>query len=807
MDKTIISLNQGWRFVLVRNNYSSMVMNPYEDETEDAWYKGWDDASYTSVNLPHDWSVTGPFDKRNSSGTGYLQGGIAWYRLHFNIPENYKGKRIRIHFDGVYKNSHVWINSYDLGKHPNGYTPFSYDITPFACFGETENVLCVKVSHLDVADSRWFTGSGMTRGVSLIVEEAVHAAEDGIYSTTIDASEAYAHLVIHHEIVNEKDIDEKITVETRIRDQEGKIVLDQKNDAMIIGGTTKTFQWNVTMPKPNLWNCENPYLYTMESMYHTNRESYVADVQKIGIRTIQFDAEKGFFLNGVETKLKGVCVHHDAGVLGAAVTKEVWKRRLLTLKECGCNAIRCSHNPHMPQLYELCDELGFLMMDEAFDEWETPKNKWSVGHNVYPPKHQGYAEDFAQWHEKDLRDMVRRDRKHPAVIMWSIGNEIDYPNDPYCHSSFQSMTGNNDANKPAEERIYDPNKPDATRMVAIARELSNIVKEEDESRPVTMALAFPELSATLGIFDSLDVVGYNYKEHLYEQDHKTFQAKPFIGSENNHTYAAWKTVKDNSYISGQFLWTGIDYLGEASGWPIHGSSAGLMDLAGFPKHRFLARKSYWQTAPFIGIATREAIDVDEEWIPCQTSWNYELGQKVIIRCYSNQPRVCLYLNDKRIGEQAGYNKEGWYQFEIDYEPGVILAEGKNEEGEVVCVTNLSTTGKAAVLAAKLWKDDSADYNIPDTIGYIYQVEVSLLDQEGKVVQNDEHVITAEVQGVGELLGLENGNLSDNTSYTEDARMTLNGHLLVYIRRNGLGNIRLLVKAEGMRDEKVELMFA
>lgn len=778
--------------------------NPYEDKMEDAWYKGWDDSAFTTVNIPHDWSVAYPFDERNSSGTGYLQGGIAWYRLHFKIPKEYEGKRIRVHFDGVYKNSQVWMNSYTLGKHPSGYTPFSYDITEFACFGEVENVLCVKVSHMDVADSRWFTGSGITRKVSLIIEEPIHAAEDGIYSTTVEVNEKKAHLLIHHEIMNETESDKKLAVQTKILDHTGKIVLEQTRDVMVAAGTSETFLWNVTMNAPKVWSCEVPYLYTMISSYVTEKERYIADVQKIGIRTIQFDAEKGFFLNGIETKIKGVCVHHDAGVLGAAVTKEVWRRRLLTLKECGCNAIRCSHNPHMPELYELCDELGFLVMDEAFDEWESPKNKWSTGHNVYPPKHQGYAEEFVEWHERDLRAMVRRDRIHPSVILWSIGNEIDYPNDPYCHSSFQTMTGNNDANKPAAERMYDPNKPDATRMVTIAKELSSIVKMEDKSRPVTMALAFPELSATLGIFDVLDVVGYNYKEHLYEQDHKEFTTKPLIGSENSHSYPAWKMVKDNTYISGQFLWTGIDYLGEAQGWPIHGSAAGLLDVAGFQKHRFLARKSYWQTAPFIGLATREASEVDNEWIPCNTTWNYESGQKVLIRCYSNQPRVRLYRNGEVIDEQTGFNKEGWYQFEIDYVPGVILAEGINAEGKVVCTTNLTTTGQAASISVKVWQDETANKEIRDSIGYIYQAEIALLDRDGQLVQHEEHLITAEVSGAGELLGLENANLADNTSYNANARMTRNGQLIVYVRRNMLGSITLLMKAEGMKEKKVNL---
>ena len=676
MDREQIVLRENWRFHLEEEK-DFHTGTPGQAEylrsaVAGAWYKGFDDSGWRSVTVPHDWSVEQPFSERYSSGTGYLAGGIGWYRAHFRLPEAYRGKSVRVVFDGVYKNSQVWCNSYYLGQRPCGYSTFSYDITHAAAFGDEENVLSVKVVHTDLADSRWFTGSGITRKVTLVVEEPAHPAEYGVLfraeqvepdETDSERRFGRARIVVRHRT----DVAEGLSgtyslvrIRTSLIDAEGEAVLTMEG----VTGTGGECTLLGTLEQARLWSPEHPYLYTLRTWYRaeggrpaeeelSEEAFYLADETQVGIRGIAFDPDRGFFLNGAETKLKGVCVHHDGGALGAAMEPEVWQRRLEALRECGCNAIRCSHNPHMPELYDLCDRMGFLVMDEAFDEWENAKNKWSTGHNVYPPVHEGYFEAFPAWHEADLRAMVRRDRNHPSVILWSIGNEIDYPNDPYCHPSFASMTGNNDAHKPAAERQYDPGKPNAMRLVSIADKLERIVREEDDTRPVTLAAAFPELSAETGLFRGLDVVGYNYKEHLYAKDHGRFPEKPFLGSENGHGYGAWLAVRDYPYISGQFLWTGIDYLGEARGWPVHGSPAGILTCAGDRKPEFYRRKSFWQKDPVLAIATRRASEGGEDWLPMESHWNYEPGEEVLVKVYSNLPKVRLVLEAWEPGGQGG----------------------------------------------------------------------------------------------------------------------------------------------------------
>lgn len=885
MNTTKILLNNNWRFHLEQTD---------SQEYAGAWYKGYDDSGedWQDVTLPHDWSVSLPFSREYSSGTGYLAGGYGWYRLHFHIPEELRGKKLTLCFDGVYKNSQVWCNTYHLGKHPYGYTPFYYDITDMACFGEEENVVCVKVSHPDLADSRWFTGSGIYRKVTLMAEELVHPVRDGIFFTTEEISgdslgccessqcpEGSASLCatvrIDHELINETEEEVSVTILTHLVDAKGNIALELTAQTELSpGGTGKQSSGSAllsltgTVENPRLWSVEHPHLYRLQVNLSVNGQEFsrVYD-EAVGIRTFCFDPDKGFSLNGESMKIKGICMHHDGGCLGAAMTKETWKRRLVQLKEMGGNAIRTSHNPHMPEFYELCDELGFLVMDEAFDEWENPKNKWSTGHNVYPPKHQGYAEDFPEWHERDLESFILRDRNHPCVVLWSIGNELDYPNDPYVHPLFQEMTGNNDANKPAAERIYNPNKPNMERLAPIARELAGIVRRYDTTRPITLAASFPELSSRLNVFDPLDVICYNYKEHLYEEDHLRFPDMPILGSENWHNLDAWKAVTDHDFISGLFVWTGADYLGEALGWPYRAYLTGYLNMAGFPKYYYHWGKSFWSKKPFAALYTCPYTGENEETTLVKPVWNYTPGEQILVRCYTNLPRAELFLNGRSLGICEGWNTLGTMDWIVEYEPGdlSVQAYSVDEDGPEIpgdtavpaargresallrtpdattqillhrwmdldtaagidsCSWGASAAESHGTIAAHeadhcaagadhaadhcvAAADHAADHYVAaadhvadhcaasaqngfiSAVGYIEQIEITLTDSVGNPALHEALPVTVTVSGDGVLLGLENGDQTDVTSYTEHTRCTTDGRLIAFVRRTGTGEI-------------------
>lgn len=787
MDTQIITLSDHCRFHL--------------GDEPDAWQAWYDDTGWQEVTLPHDWSVTLPFDRNCSSGTGYLPGGIGWYRLHIKPDESWRGRQISICFDGVYKNSRVWCNSYYLGERPNGYISFSYDITEQFRY-DADNIISVYVDHREIADSRWYTGSGITRKVTLRIEESIHPVENGIFFSTPQVNSEQAFCEITQELVNCTDQDNQVTVTSLLFAPDDTLISEQIAHQEITAHDTCVTKVQSTVPHPCCWTPETPSLYTLKTYlsYKEGEQSVhtLADTRKVGIRSLRFDADEGFFLNDVPYQFKGVCVHEDAGCFGNAVPAAVWHRRLAKLKAMGCNALRMSHNPHMPELYALCDALGFFAIDEAFDEWEGPKNKWSTGHNVYPPKHQGYYVNYPKWHEQDLTDMILRDRNHPSIVMWSIGNEIDYPNDPYCHPSFSTMTGNNDSNKPAAERMYNPSRPNAQRLAVLSRELCEIVHKTDATHPVTLAAAFPELSAKLGFIDPLDVVGFNYKEHLYEEHHKAFPDKPFLGSENGHSLSAWKAVTDNAYISGQFLWTGIDYLGEAHGWPIHGSGAGLMTMAGFEKTGYYRRQSLWSSIPMIHLATIAAEDscrtswgetskqpIDCEFAPVSECWDYVQDEEVVVKCYTNLPQVELILNGKTLGTYDKDEEKDCILVTLPFAPGELKATGVGVHQRIS--DTLHSTGSPCQMSAEVYqpeKDTPAEnltYVSELTNGRnLYQIAITLLDSNGHRSYQASSMLQVQVVG-GRLLGLENGDLADVTEYTANYRRAYHGELIAYVQ--------------------------
>ena len=734
-----ICLNDGWRFHL--------------GDAADAYYMGFDDRGWRQVTVPHDWAVEHPFDPCWASGTGYLPGGVGWYRGHFCLDGEDAARRVRVTFEGVYKRARVWINSNYLGQHAYGYTGFSFDISEFVRPGE--NVIAVRVDHSEVADSRWYTGSGIDRPVKLTVTDPVCFQEHGVFAVTEADDGEEAVIQVRYETEGAE------AVRFVLRTPEGQTAAEGKAE-----GAKGCLRLQAVSPRR--WGPADPFLYTLCG--EAEKNGTVCDRLEIpfGVRTAVFDADKGFFLNGENMKLKGVCVHHDAGCLGAAVPESVWRIRLEKLKAMGCNALRTAHNPPDPDLLDLCDRLGFLVMDEAFDEWEGIKNKWWQGHNVYPPKHFGYAEDFPQWHEQDLRAMVERDRNHPCVILWSIGNEIDYPNDPYVTPLFKEVLGNNDANKPLAERLYDNRKPDAGRLAKVAAELTAQVHALDDSRPVTSALSFPELSNRTGYADALDLAGYNYREQFYEEDHKAYPGRVILGSENSHDPAAWRAVTEHEFMAGQFLWTGVDFLGECPGWPKRISQAGALDLRGKEKPLYAQRLALWTKDPVIRIAVGPGEEEHDSgaWGEC-FRWQGVPGEKKRVSCYTNGGAAELFLNGKSLGKKTLKETDGgraiWV---IPYEEGIL--EARTEGASDL----LATPGKACSLK---WIRNASQPG-----ENVIQLEAVLLDQDGRPAQDE--IIRCQVLGDVEILGMENGLPDDLTPYSEHFRTTGEGTLTVYLRK-------------------------
>lgn len=592
-----------------------------------------DHSEWRKLELPHDWSVESVASPSLASCTGYLPGGIGWYRKDLDIPKNKEGNKVYVYFEGVYNNSEVFINGKWIGKRPNGYVSFMYDLTPYLNFGG-RNVLAVRVDHSQDADSRWYTGSGIYRDVYLVYANPVHIGLWGVsYSAKVNQKNAV--LSVQAEVENTDKMPVTVKVLHEVFDRDGKKVGAGSRDYSLKADEMVKKELTISVAQPKLWSLENPYLYTIKTTLSKGGKVIDRTETQAGIRSLTFDPNKGFALNGKLMKVKGVCIHHDAGCLGVAVPKEVWRRRLLQLKEIGCNAVRMSHNPQATCVYELCDELGILVKDEAFDEWEYAKKKWITGWNKGKPGFQGSASYFREWSKKDLADMIRRDRNHPSIIMWSIGNEVDYPNDPYSHPVLdQAEIGQQHV------RGYRKEQPRAERLGDIAKELVEEAKKHDLSRPVTAALAGAVMSNETDYPAALDVVGYNYTENRYQIDHEKYPNRILYGSETRHDLNAWKAVRDNDFIFGQFIWTGFDYLGEAGPWPSRGFTTGMIDLAGNIKPNGYFRRALWLESPTVYVGTHKIESAKKKpSANASAVWNYEPGDIIRVVAYTNCEEV------------------------------------------------------------------------------------------------------------------------------------------------------------------------
>lgn len=735
----------------------------------------YDDSKWRKLDLPHDWSIEGQLSPSLASCTGYLPGGIGWYRKHFSITD--KAARHYIYFEGVYNRSEVYLNGHLLGKRPNGYISFLYDLTPY--LKEGDNVLSVRVDHSRYADSRWYTGSGIYRDVWLVSAPEIHIAQWGIGWKATSLTDKQATVAVDIEVQKHIPTTDKLELQATLYDADGKQVAQRRTHVADgnKGISKKTLTLKIS--RPHRWNLDAPYLYTLTTDLLSNGQRIDGSTTNVGLRTLEFDANKGFALNGNWMKVKGVCLHHDAGVLGSVVPPEVWERRLSNLKEIGVNAIRMSHNPQAPIVYDLCDQLGLLVMDEASDEWEFPKRKWIQGWNKGEPGFDGTYDFFEEWIEQDVTDMVRRDRNHPSIFLWSIGNEVDYPNDPYSHPILDGAS----INQPMFGG-YKPDAPDAMRIGVIAKRLAARVRAVDTSRPVTGALAGVIMSNQTAYPDAIDVVGYNYTENRYDEDHATYPNRVIYGSENGSGIDAWYAVKNKEFIFGQFIWTGTDYLGESGAWPSRGLNTGLLNFGSFAKPRGHFRASLWSEKPvtYIGTYPRNRhLSADAPDI-----WNYDLGQEIRVVCYTNAPQARLLLDGKVVGEMKPYDeKTGIIHWDIPYQAGELRAEGCDKDGKVLSDYSIKSSGRPYALRV------SADRTTLSAARATAHLFIEVVDEDGTIVKLGDNDITCNIEGPARLLGLEASSNTDMSDYTDNRHRAFQGRLLAYIQTTGeKGQVRI-----------------
>ena len=763
-----INFNNGWRFNL------GDVTN---GQTPDL-----DDSKWRALNLPHDWSIEGEFSEKNPAGFGggALPGGIGWYRKTFMLPASANGKSVFIDFDGVYRNSEVWINGHYLGKRPYGYISFEYDLTPYLNYGAQENVIAVKVDNSQQPNSRWYSGSGIYRNVWLTTVDKLHVDHWGTYITTPRVSEGSAAISIKTSVRNASENAQSFTLRTIIYDANGKEVARTDSKHELVKGASVEAPHQLTINRPELWSIENPYLYRAVSRIEAGGKLLDTYETPLGIRYFSFDREKGFFLNGKRVKINGVCDHHDLGALGAAVNMRALERQLEMLKEMGVNGIRTSHNPPAPELLELADRMGFIVMDEAFDMWKKEKTKFD------------YHLDWDEWHKRDLEDMVLRDRNHASVFIWSIGNEIS-----------EQWGGNPAAG-------------------IIGKELSGIVRSLDKTRPITSACNFVDQKNMLIANGDLDLVGTNYSHDRIPQFPKLFPGRAFIGTETVSALASrgsydmpsdvirrwphrwdqdfkdgnpdfsvsaydnvsapwgstqeetWKVIKKTDFFAGQFIWTGWDYIGEPTPypWPARSSYFGIIDLAGFPKDVFYMYQSEWTNKPVLHIFPH---------------WNWKQGAPVDVWAYFNSDEVELFLNGKSLGTKRKSGDDLHVMWRVPFEPGTLKAVSRSH-GQVVLTREVHTAGQPARIILspdrKVIKADGSDLSF---------VTVTVVDADGTVVPQADNLVKFELTGQGLIAGVDNGSQVSHEPFKANYRKTFHGMALAIIQSKGKAG-RLVLKA-------------
>lgn len=748
------------------------------------------DSLWLNIDLPHDWSIKEPFSEQWASSTGYLPGGVGWYRKTFFIEKAEEGRKVFVYFGGISNNSTVWVNGKEVGYRPNGYVSFFYDISNYLNYGK-DNLIAVKVDHSEFDDSRWYTGSGIYRNVQLITTYPLYIKKWGVYGVANNVSKEHAKIQVGTNLINEFSKDFNVEIENCLLF--GNDTIANNNQQVLIGsGEEIIIAQNIEVDHPRLWSPETPDLYQLHTSIKKEGIELDKQVTTLGIRKIEYSADKGMFLNDYPIKLKGVCLHQDGGCLGVAVPDKVWAYRLNLLKEMGCNALRLAHNAFSSEFMDLCDQMGFLVIDELFDEWELPKRKWVKGRNSGAPSLNGYASHFNDWYEIDLTDQILRNRNHPSVIMWCIGNEIDYPTDPYSHPIL-----NSDEN-PIKWARHNPRLPSAKKLGKIANVLSSKIKSLDSSRPVTAGLALSLLATKIGYVDALDIVGYNYKTETYDSDKKKYPDRIMYASEANMDYESWEYVLDHDYFMGQFLWKGIDFLGEANSFPSHSRPTGLIDLIGDVRSEYYYRKSLWCENPMVHLTTIKASDIKDDNFRNRTKylpiWDYTPQNLINVYCFTNCKEVELFLNNHSLGRKIlTKDDKNIAEWDIPFTKGELKVVGKDKNDKVY-TDYLQTPDASAIKITAISDCNALVANGKDYL----QVYVSLTDKNDIPITTKDTNIICTVDGPLQFVCMGDANTDNIEAYSDQSQSTYRGRLVAYFKttdKAGLAKIKF--KGEGL----------
>ncbi|UOQ77552.1 DUF4982 domain-containing protein [Hymenobacter sp. 5516J-16] len=768
------------------------------------------DAKWQTVSVPHDWAIYGPFsstndlqkvkieqnnEKQATTKAGRTGGlpfiGTGWYRRQLTVPGFGPGKRAVLLFDGAMSDAHVFVNGQQVAVWPYGYNSFFVDVTD-ALQASGPNTLAVRL-HNQPEASRWYPGAGLYRNVHLIVTNDVHIPVWGTYLTTPEINTDYAKVKLRTQVEMPAGAAPALRLQTEIRDAAGQVVATLTTPLATTDG--HTFEQNLVVPKPRLWSPETPVLYTASSKLFAGDQLQDEYETRFGIRSFTFEADKGFSLNGQPRKFKGVCNHHDLGPLGAAINTAALRRQLTLLKDMGCDAIRTSHNMPAPELVELCDEMGFMLMVESFDEWKAPKVK------------NGYSQYFDEWAEKDLVNMVHRDRNHPSVIMWSIGNEV--PD--------QSTAGGG----------------------KIAKRLQDIVHREDPSRPVTMGMDRFDDDLKNNFASVLDVPGFNYKPHRYPEAYAKLPQGMILGSETASTVSSrgvykfpvvqakeqkypdnqsssydleacsWSQVPDDEFVAqdelpytlGEFVWTGFDYLGEPTPyderWPSHSSYFGILDLAGLPKDRFYLYRARWNT-------TAPTLHLLPHW-----TWTGREGQTTPVFCYTSYPSAELFVNGKSQGRQTKTTTgtpQARYRLmwnEVKYEPGAIKVVAYDAQGKAVAQEEVRTAGQPHHI--KLVADRTSLTADGQDLAY---VTARVEDAQGNLCPEATNQLQFSVNGVGRFRAVANGDATNLELFHQPRMKAFQGQLVALVQTtNQAGAVQLKATSKGLKDGVIQLQTA